>query len=50
MEGASAINTDPEPIRTNRFPAAFRYIFPGGWQELAQREGLEFVEPADEQK
>jgi hypothetical protein len=40
-----AINTYPEPIHTNRFPAAFSYVLPGGWQELAQREGIELVEP-----
>ncbi len=48
MGSWEAINTYPEPIRTNRFPAAFSYVFPGGWQELAQREGIEFVEPPAE--
>ena len=48
MGGWAAMNTDPEPVRTNRFPAAFRFTFPGGWQELAQREGLEWVDPATE--
>lgn len=38
---SEAINTVPEPIRTNNFPLAFRFVFPGGWQELAQREGIE---------
>lgn len=50
MGSWSAINTLPEPIRADRFPAAFRLIFPGGWQELAQREGLDWVDPAAENK
>jgi hypothetical protein len=46
-----AMNTYPEPIHGDRFfPAAFSFIFPGGWQEVAQREGIEFVEPPEEQK
>jgi hypothetical protein len=48
MGSSSAMNTYPEPIRDDRFPAAFRFIFPGGWQELAQREGFELVEPPAE--
>jgi hypothetical protein len=39
-----AINTFPEPIKTNRFPYAFFFVFPGGWKEVAQREGLELPE------
>jgi hypothetical protein len=41
---SEAINTHPEPIKPNRFPAAFRFVFPGGWEELAQREGFELPE------
>ena len=40
-ENFSSVITDPEPIKSNRFPAAFRFIFPGGWKDLAQREGWE---------
>jgi len=39
--GGEAINTYPEPIPTNGFPAAFSFIFPGGWEEIAEREGFE---------
>ena len=39
---SEAVNTYPEPIKPGtRFPAAFRFIFPGGWEELAEREGFE---------
>ncbi len=38
---AEAINTYPEPIKPEKFPAAFRFLFPSGWKELAQREGFE---------
>ncbi len=40
-EGSSTINTDPQPIKANRFPYAFLFVFPGGWEELAQRAGFE---------
>jgi len=40
----SAINTYPEPIQMDRFPVAFRFVFPGGWEEIAQREGLQLQE------
>ena len=39
--GSEAVNTDPEPIKLDRFPCAFRFIFPGGWEELAEHEGIE---------
>jgi hypothetical protein len=29
------------PIYTNYFPLPFHYVFPGGWEEIAQREGLQ---------
>jgi hypothetical protein len=38
---SESINTYPEPIKTNNFPYAFRFVFPGGWEELAKREGFE---------
>ena len=38
---SEAINTYPEPIKPNRFPCAFYFVFPGGWQEVARREGFE---------
>jgi hypothetical protein len=41
MDRSEAINTYPEPIKPGKFPAAFRFVFPGGWEELAQREGFE---------
>lgn len=47
---SETINTYPEPIKPNRFPAAFRFIFPGGWEELAQREGLELSKDFQEKK
>jgi len=50
MGSWSAMNTFPEPVPASRFPAAFNYIFPGGWQEVAQREGLEMAGPGDERK
>jgi len=37
---AEAINTFPEPIKIDRFPYAFLFVFPGGWAEFAQREGF----------
>jgi hypothetical protein len=40
-ENAEAINTYPEPIKPNRFRRAFYFVFPGGWQEVARREGFE---------
>ena len=40
-DGSEAVNTDPEPIRLDHFPPAFRFIFPGGWEELAEHEGIE---------
>jgi len=40
-DDGEAINTYPEAIQENRFPAAFRFVFPGGWREVAQREGLD---------
>ncbi|MEY2429143.1 MAG: hypothetical protein QOJ40_2028 [Verrucomicrobiota bacterium] len=43
-ENSSAINTYPEPIKPDRFPSAFFFVFPGGWQEIAQREGFELPE------
>lgn len=41
---SEAMNTDPEPIKPNKFPVAFSFVFPGGWPEVAQREGLELPE------
>lgn len=38
---SETINTYPEPIKPDKFPAAFRFIFPGGGEELAKREGFE---------
>lgn len=46
-ENAEAINTRPEPIKLARFPAAFSFVFPGGWQEIARREGIELREGPD---
>jgi hypothetical protein len=43
-ELSSAINTFPEPIKPERFPYSFLFVFPGGWQEVAQREGFELPE------
>jgi hypothetical protein len=43
-ESSESINTYPEPITTNKFPAAFRFLFPGGWEEIAQRDGFELPE------
>lgn len=39
-ENSSTINTYPEPIKPNTFPYAFYFIFPGGWPDVLQREGL----------
>ena len=46
-ENSEAINTYPEPIKPNKFPAAFFFVFPGGWQEVAQREGFELPEESN---
>jgi hypothetical protein len=43
-EDSEAINTRPEPIKPNKFPDAFFLVFPGGWQEVAQREGFALPE------
>jgi hypothetical protein len=43
-ENSETINTYPEPIKPNKFPYAFFFVFPGGWQEIAQREGFELPE------
>lgn len=43
-ENSEAINTNPEPITTNRFPAAFYLVFPGGWGEIAEKENFELPE------
>lgn len=43
-EHSEAINTYPEPIKPKNFPYAFLFPFPGGWQEVAQREGLDLPE------
>ncbi|HEU0038251.1 MAG TPA: hypothetical protein VFR76_03155 [Verrucomicrobiae bacterium] len=43
-ENSEAINTYPEPIKPKNFPYAFLLVFPGGWQELAQREGFDLPE------
>ena len=42
-ENSSAINinADPAPIKPKNFPYAFLFLFPGGWPEVAQREGFE---------
>lgn len=45
---SETINTYPEPIKPKNFPDAFLFLFPGGWQEVAQREGFEL--PKDFQK
>ncbi len=45
MGNSEAINTNPEPIDPKRFPAPFSFVFPGGWQEVAQREGFTLPEP-----
>ena len=38
---SEAINTYPEPLKSNtRFPYAFYSLFPGGWPDVLQREGL----------
>ena len=39
-DGSESLNTYPEPIATDDFPTAFRFIFPGGWEELAEHEGI----------
>ena len=40
-DGSESVNTYPEPIKPDDFPTAFRFIFPGGWEELAEHEGIE---------
>jgi hypothetical protein len=37
-QGSATISTDVSPDRL--LPVAFRRVFPGGWTELAQREGF----------
>jgi len=49
-QDSEAVNTYPEPIATNKFPAPFRFIFPGGWDEIAQREGFELPEEYKQQQ
>jgi len=44
----NAMNTYPAPISDGHFPAAFSFVFPGGWEEVARREGLEPVKPPAE--
>ncbi len=39
-----SINTYPEPIKPKNCPTAFLFVFPGGWQEIAQREGFRLPE------
>lgn len=46
-EHSEAINTYPEPIKPKNFPYAFFFLFPGGWQEVAQREGFDLPEEFD---
>lgn len=45
---SEAINTKPEPIKTNNFPLAFRFVFPGGWPEVARRENFELPPEFDQ--
>lgn len=47
-DGSEAINTYPEPIKPKNFPYPFRFVFPGGWQEVAQREGFELPKEFDQ--
>jgi len=44
---SEAINTFPEPIKPDNFPLAFRFVFPGGWPEVAQRENFELPKEFD---
>jgi hypothetical protein len=37
----SSMGEGPGPIRSQFFPPAWRNVFPGGWAEVAQREGFE---------
>jgi hypothetical protein len=37
----SSMSEGPGKINTQYFPPAWRNIFPGGWPEVAQREGFE---------
>jgi hypothetical protein len=48
-QDSEAINTYPEPIKPDGFPYAFYFVFPGGWQEVAQREGFELPEEFQKQ-
>lgn len=41
---SEAINTFPEPIKPKNFPYAFLFVFPGGWQEVAKRDGFDLPE------
>jgi hypothetical protein len=43
-KNSETINTYPEPINPQNFPYAFFFVFPGGWQEVAQREGFDLPE------
>ncbi|HWQ92033.1 MAG TPA: hypothetical protein VN673_10205 [Clostridia bacterium] len=47
-ENSEAINTYPEPIAADKFPACFFFVFPGGWQEVAQRESFDLPEGVTE--
>jgi hypothetical protein len=42
------MNTSVSPWQT--FPEAFQSIFPGGWRELAQREGFQLPKDFEKQK
>lgn len=48
-DGSVAVNTRPEPIKPGKFPPAFRFIFPGGWMDLAAHEGLQLPDEFKEQ-
>jgi len=37
----SALGEGPGPIQPQFFPPVWRNVFPGGWPEIAQREGFE---------
>jgi hypothetical protein len=37
----SSVSEGPGKINPRFFPPAWRNIFPGGWAEVAEREGLE---------
>jgi hypothetical protein len=41
----SSMSEGPGEIEPSRFPPAWRNMFPGGWPEVAQREGFELPEP-----